>query len=98
MENFENIISSERPVLVDFYATWCGPCKSLSPILDELQTEYADRMDIVKIDIEEHFQLAQKYSIQSVPTLMIFKNGTPISTIRGFVPKAKITEVMNSSL
>lgn len=99
MNNYEELIqNSEKAILVDFYASWCAPCKSLSPILDELQKEYADRMEIVKIDVDENFQMAEKYCIQTVPTLMVFKNGNPIHTMRGFLPKVKITEMINSSI
>lgn len=99
MENIESQIqNSDRPVLVDFYATWCGPCKALSPIIDELKNEYQDRLDVLKVDIDENFQLAQKYSIQSIPTLIVFKNGVPFKTMKGFLPKNKINEMLNSAI
>jgi len=95
--NFNEIINSEKPVLVDFYATWCGPCKTLSPVLDQMKETYLGKAEIVKIDIDENFELASKYNIRSVPTIMIFKNGEIIKTMNGFQGKAKVEEMLNST-
>jgi thioredoxin 1 len=73
--NFETIINEPKPVIVDFHALWCGPCKVQSPILKELATELGDRIRVIKIDVDQNQEIAGRYQIQSVPTLMIFKNG-----------------------
>ncbi len=75
MENFNTIINSKTPVLVDFFATWCGPCKMVAPILQQVKAELGEAIRIIKIDVDKNQPLAQQYQIRSVPTLMIFQNG-----------------------
>lgn len=75
MEKFEDLITSNIPVLVDFYAEWCGPCKTMKPILEELKSMKGEKVRIVKVDVDKHQEIAAYYQIQSVPTLMIFKDG-----------------------
>jgi len=73
--NFDSVINDTKPVVVDFHALWCGPCKAQSPVLKELATELGDRVRVIKIDVDQNQEIASRYRIQSVPTLMIFKNG-----------------------
>ncbi len=73
--NFESIINDTKPVIVDFHALWCGPCKVQSPILKEVATEYGEKVRVIKIDVDQNKELARKYNIQGVPTLIIFKEG-----------------------
>lgn len=75
MEKFDDLIQSKTPVLVDFFAEWCGPCKMMKPILEELKSMVGENARIVKIDVDKHQEIAQVYNVQSVPTLMIFKEG-----------------------
>lgn len=86
----EEVINSELPVLVDFWAAWCGPCRAVAPVLEELSEEKAGQLRIVKVDIDENPALAQKYGIQSIPNMILFKDGKPVHQIVGAVPKAFI--------
>ena len=88
-EKLEDVVKS-GVVIVDFFATWCGPCKMLSPVLDSL----ADSLDIVKVDVDKHDDLARKYGVMSVPTLILFKDGVEVSKHIGFIPEEKIREIV----
>ncbi|SES84240.1 thioredoxin [Anaerobranca gottschalkii] len=94
----QEVLESEVPVLVDFWAPWCGPCKMLSPIIDQLVDEYGDKLKIVKVNVDENPDLAGDYGIMSIPTLILFKNGEEVETISGFMPKNKLMEKINPKL
>lgn len=94
-ENFNELISKDL-VLVDFFATWCGPCRMLGPVLDEIANDRSD-FDIVKIDIDESSDLARQYGVMSVPTLILFKNGTPVAKATGYLPKEPIMDWINKN-
>lgn len=94
-ENFEKeVLQSELPVLVDFFAVWCGPCKMLSPVIDEIAKEYEGKAKICKVNIDDEIELAQKYRVMSVPTVLVFKNGQICGTSVGYQPKEKITALL----
>ena len=91
---FESIISDSRPVIVDFHAVWCSPCKIQSPILKEVATELGDRIRIIKIDVDQNSEIASQYKIQSVPTLIIFKNGKLVWRQSGVVSKSQLKSIL----
>lgn len=93
-----DVLKSNMPVLVDFGATWCGPCRMIDPIVEELAGEYAGRFVIGKVDVDENPQTSMNYGIRSVPTLMIFKGGKPVDMIIGAVGKQKLVEKLNAHL
>ncbi len=95
--NFDQeVLKSDVPVLVDFWAEWCGPCKALSPILDEIATELSGKATVMKVNVDEAGDLAQKYGIRGIPTLIFFKNGEVKSTLVGNQPKQEIVKNINS--
>ena len=98
MESFNNVISSGQLVLVDFYATWCGPCKSMHPVLQELKQRLSDQIRILKIDVDRHQNTAAQYRIQSVPTLMLFRNGQTLWRQSGALPLPALLEQVKAHL
>ena len=98
-ESFEEeVLQSEQPVLIDYWAEWCGPCKMIAPVLDEIATEYSNRLKVVKLNIDDNPQTPPKYGIRGIPTLMVFKNGQVEATKVGAVSKAQLTAFLDDSL
>ncbi|HDG3889124.1 TPA: thioredoxin [Staphylococcus aureus] len=84
--------------LVDFWATWCGPCKMIAPVLEELAADYEGKADILKLDVDENPSTAAKYKVMSIPTLIVFKDGQPVDKVVGFQPKENLAEVLDKHL
>ena len=98
-QNFEtDVIQAEKPVLIDFWAEWCGPCKMIAPLLNEAADEYADRMTVVKLNIDENPNATAKFQIRSIPTLMLFKNGSVHAQKLGAMSKSQLTEFLENNL
>jgi thioredoxin 1 len=98
-ESFEEeVLQSEQPVLIDYWAEWCGPCKMIAPVLEEIATEYSDRLKVVKLNIDDNPKTPPKYGIRGIPTLMVFKNGQVEATKVGAVSKAQLTAFLDDSL
>lgn len=97
--NFENeVLKSDIPVLVDFWAAWCGPCRAIAPIIEQLSTEYAGKVKIAKVNVDDNRDLAQQFGVMSIPTLIMFKNGQKVDQVIGFTSKADLEKKLEALL
>ena len=95
--NFDDeVLNTDQPVLVDFWATWCGPCRVIAPTIEELATEFEGRAKVVKLDVDHNPQTAQKYGIRSIPSLLFFKDGRPVDQMVGVVPKPALAQKLDA--
>ncbi|HEY0697253.1 MAG TPA: thioredoxin [Micromonospora sp.] len=97
--NFANdVLKSDKPVLVDFWAEWCAPCRKVAPLLEEIAGEMGDKVSIVKLNIDENPETARAYRVMSVPTLTVFKNGEPVQSVAGAKPKGDLIKMIEAAL
>ncbi len=91
----DDVISAEQPVLVDFYADWCGPCKVIGPVIEELANEYDGKIDVRKVNVDDNAELTRQWGIRGIPTLILFKDGQPAETVVGVVSKSALADVID---
>ena len=96
--SFDELLQDEKLVIVDFWATWCGPCRMLSPLLDEVEAEMEDKVVVVKVNVDDADEIAMRYRIMSIPTLLFFKNGAMVDRTVGAMPKSALVERINANL
>jgi thioredoxin 1 len=92
------VLAARQPVLVDFWAEWCGPCRMIAPVVEEIARDYAGRLAVAKVDVDDAVQVARRYEILSIPTLAVFHNGTLVERVVGFVPKGELTRRIDKVL
>ena len=96
--SFDSLLESEKLIIVDFWATWCGPCRMLSPLLDEVEAEMSDKITVVKVNVDDADEIAMRYRIMSIPTLLFFKNGQVVDKTVGAMPKSTLVDKINANL
>lgn len=97
-EKFDELLKGDKPVVCDFFATWCGPCKMLAPVMEEVSKEFGDKAVFVKVDIDENFELAKRYGIMSIPLVVIFKDGDVAAKSLGYTSKDETKEFLENNL
>ena len=96
--SFDGLLEDQKLVIVDFWATWCGPCRMLSPLLDEIEEEMSDKITVVKVNVDDADEISMRYRIMSIPTLLFFKNGQLVDKTVGAMPKRTLVEKINANL
>jgi thioredoxin 1 len=97
-KTFDSIVNGELPCLVDFWAPWCGPCKAIGPVIDQLAEEFAGKVNIVKVNVDDNQETAGKFNVRAIPTLIVFKGGKVLGQITGAVGKGQLVELVNKAL
>ncbi|MGN0817350.1 MAG: thioredoxin [Candidatus Coproplasma sp.] len=95
---FDELLKGEKPVVCDFFATWCGPCKMLAPVMEEVSAQYGDRAVFVKVDVDDNFELAARYGVMSIPLVAVFKGGEMADKSLGFMPKSELCAFLDRNI